>query len=319
MHLLNKIKYNYKLNLIVDYISSLQFNLASQEISKLKEEEIEIFSEVLKTIDAQLNDIANALVFKQKLIWTFSYDLEDLDYINRFLNFYLTKNLHTEIKNENFTDSLSDMLDKILKNKKQNKVKFNEMINYSGFYQNLLLFESNKDLRLLSSCSAFFESQNKKYFIYPNSTLCYFYILKNPNKIFLKYKNLYGSTEAAYDELLNYRNKLYLRNDRLNKFFEIYENRVNFNTNVKSWTDPNVISTYKGKIISYENLLNKTEDTLLDVIYHLKQYYPALSLEINDIQEFVRENKVIKEIEAQLTNSEIKFLAKNINYDEYLN
>ena len=35
--------------------------------------------------------------------------------------------------------------------------------------------------------------------------------------------------------------------------------------NVKSWTDENVVNTYKGKIISYQRLLTNTEEVLIEV------------------------------------------------------
>ena len=317
MNLFKKIKFNYHLKLIEDYIDKEEFNLASAEISKLKIDNFAIFIEILKALDDKLCDISNASIYNQKIIWTLSYEPNDLDYINHFISFYLTKSLNTNYFFESFTEALAQSLSKI--KFKQNVIKFNEMVKFSGLYQNILLFNPGLDLKLLNSSSAFFESNQSKYFIYPNSTLCYFYVIRDPSEIFLNHKNKLSSAEAAYEELLNNRNQLYLNSSSSNQSFKIYENRANYNINTKSWTDPNVISTYKGKIILYDNLVNKTQDTLLDIIYHLKQYYPSLKIDPHKIQKFIDQNKIINDVKGVTSNTEIKFLSKNIIKNDYLN
>lgn len=316
MNLLKKIKFNYYLKLIEDYISNDKYQLAFSEILKLKISDIQIFAELLNKLDNQLRDISNAQLFQQKIVWTVSYDLDDLEYVNSFLKFYLQKNIYPEFAIKNFTDSLSEYAFALNQVKNNYEIKFNEMIKYSSFYQNLLLFEKDNDLKVLNTCSAFFESKDKNYFIYPNTTLCYFYIIRNPKDIYIKYKKKYGSIEAAYEELLNNSNKLYL-NFNQNHSHKIFENRVNYNINLKSWTDPNVVSTYKGKMINFNNLASNTEEALLDIIYHFKQHYPKLPVMIEDIKEFISKNKLINETDLELTQKEIKFLSKNIAYNDF--
>ena len=317
MNLFKKIKFNYHLKLIENYIDTEEFSLASAELSKLKKDNFAIFIEILKALDNKLCDISNASIYNQKIIWTLSYEPYNLDYINHFISFYLSKSLNTNYLFESFTEALAQSLSTI--KFKQNEIKFNDMVQFSGLYQNILLFDPGLDLRLLNSSSAFFESNNSKYFIYPNSTLCYFYVIRDPSEIFLNQKNKLGSSEAAYEELLNNRNQLYLNQPSSIQSFKIYENRVNYNINTKSWTDPNVISTYRGKIILYDNLVNKTQDTLVDIIYHLKRYYPSLKIDLHEIQKFIDQNKIINEVKGYISNTEGKFLSKNIIKNNYLN
>ena len=173
---------------------------------------------------------------------------------------------------ENFANSLNQYFTNLNPKNQEKNIQFNDFITQSNFFQNLLLFETNKDYLFLNSCASFFETSKKNFFIYPNITFCYFYIINRPEDLLLRYKKIYNSSEASYDELFNYNDKQFLSHNQENQVFKVYENRKNINVNVKSWTDENVVNTYKGKIISYQKLLNETEEVLLEILYHLKQY-----------------------------------------------
>lgn len=312
MNLLKKIKFNYHLGLIKDHIKNNQYNSAFKEIKKINQEDKLIFVEIIRNLNDQLNDQSSIDIYQQKNVWTISYDLNDLEYLNKFLNFYLSKNFSSNILIENFSDVLSELMENFDSINWSLDINFNHMVQNSGFYQNLLLFNSSNSLNVLSTCSAFFESQNKFYFIYPNPTICFFYIVQNPKDIFIRYKQKYQSSEASHEELLNNAKKLFLSDSQKNKKHKIYENRVNYQTNLKSWTDPNVINTYKGLIIEHDKLIEKTEDTLLDVIYHLKQHYPAINVAHNDVKTFIKENGSPKKMNGNLSNNELKFMKRNL-------
>ena len=159
----------------------------------------------------------------------------------------------------------------------------------------------------------FFWDKPKNYFIHPNITLCYFYIIKNPEELLLRYKNRHKSSEASYDELFNFSEQQYLSLDQESLSFKVYENRKNFNVNVKSWTDENVISTYKGKIISYNRLIEDTENVLVEILYHLKQYGLPIDINMEDVKNFILNNKVTEKIDGELSNNDKKFLNKNLD------
>ena len=100
-------------------------------------------------------------------------------------------------------------------------------------------------------------------------------------RLFYKYKQNYNSSEAAFDEIFNLGNRLYQNSNQSNNNLKVLENRTNLNTHIKSWTNSNVINTYKGKVISYEKLVHETEEVLIEIIYHLKQY--GMNLDVNSM------------------------------------
>ena len=313
MNLIKKIKFNYHLKLISDHITNKNFHQASDEIRRLKNSDPSVYFFVLKSLNDYLNDTTNIDLHEKKIIWTVSYDLDDQIYINNFLKFYLKKNYHDNFYSNNFAESLSEYLSSFKGHDSPKEITFNEMIKNSGFFQNLLLFKRHENLFIFDTSAAFFETDSKHYFIYQNTTLCYFYVVRDLKDLFIKYKTKLGTTEEAYNELFNYTGKNYLSDILKQKTFKVYENKTNYNTNINSWSDPNVLSTYKGKLISFEELVEKTEEVLVDIIQHLKQYYPNLKVNYQTISEFVGDNKLFKDQVQEISKSENKFLKRNVN------
>ncbi len=318
MELLNKIKLNYSLKLFQDYVSNNKFDDAYRLIEDSKKKGDKNFFLLLKNCQQLLHELPPEC-YKKKIIWTISYDTADIYYINKFLDFYLPLNLNYSYQIQNFVSSLNQFFTGLNPESLSKDIEFNDFLSQSNFYQNLLLFKSDKDYLILETCAAFFETINKTFFIYPNITFCYFYVINNPEKLMLKYRQKNNSTEASYDELFNFNDKQYLNSDQKDLSFKIYENRKNYNVNVKSWTDENVLNTYKGKIIYYENLLENTTDVLIEIIYHLKQYGMSVNINMDDIQRFVLDNKPDKNIDGNLSNNDKKFLNKNIDETLLLN
>ena len=110
----------------------------------------------------------------------------------------------------------------------------------------------------------------------------------------IRYKNKHNSSEASYDELFNFSNQPYLSKDQENKKFKVFENRTNYNINYNSWIDENVASTYKGKIVTFEKLLNDTQNVLLEILYHLKQYGMDVKINFDDINSFISKKTKLK-------------------------
>ena len=96
--------------------------------------------------------------------------------------------------------------------------------------------------------------------------------------------------------------------------FKVYENRKGYNTNVKSWTDENVMNTFKGKIISYDKLMNQTQDVLIEILYHLRQFGMIIDINIDDVKNFILNNELDKKIDGELSNNDKKFLDKNLDH-----
>jgi len=314
MKLLKKIKLNYNLKLLDDLISNNKYDEAHKLIIDIKnKDKIDLFLLLKNSQNLLVNLDPN--FYKKKIIWTISYDTLDLSYINQFLNFYLPKNFNNSFLIENFASLLNNYFTNLDIKSQVNEIKFSDFVTQSNLYQNLLIFNYDKDFLFLNTCNAFFETSKKNFFTHPNITFCYFYIIKNPEELLIRYKNNNNSPEAYYDELFNFTNQPYLSKDQESQKFKVFENRNNFNINVSSWTDENVISTYKGKIISYEKLLDDTQDVLLEILYHLKQYGMNINISIDDINNFISTNKIDDKISGTLSNSDKKFLNKNLDQD----
>lgn len=311
MNLLKKIKLNYNLKLLHDHISNQNFDNAYNLILETKKKDEIDFFLLLKNSQSELLKIPSEF-YKKKIIWTISYDLLDLSFIDKFLNFYLPKNLKSSFQTESFATSLNKYFTSLDINSQVNNIEFKDFMSQSNLYQNLLLFNFDKDYLFLKSCASFFETSQNKFFIYPNITFCYFYFIKSPEKLFLRYKDKYKSSEASYDELFNFSDQQYLSQDQNSNTFKVYENRKNINVNVKSWTNDNVVSTFKGKIISYDRLLNETYDVLVEILYHLKQFGMNIEINIDDIKNFISNNNIEENTYGSLSNNEKKFLEKNL-------
>ena len=317
MKFLKKIKLNYNYKLFHNYISNKDFNSAYQLILDLSKEDQSDFFIFLRNIQNQLSNFSTELV-KNKIIWIISYDSNDTLYLNEFINYYLSRNSNISFHIDNFVSALNKNLSELNLDDKTNEIKFNDFKLNSNFYQNLVLFSLRKDFLFLNSRAAFFETNNKSYFIYPNTTFCYFYISRSPESLFSKYKDVYGSAEGAYDELFNFNKKEILTSAHEGQRYQIYENRTNINTHFESWTDPNVISTYRGKILDYNKLFNEKEDILIEVLYHLKQFGLDMEINIKDIKNFLETQNFNLPMQNSLSQNEKKFLNKNINTDFHI-
>tara|TARA_Y100001935_G_C17290184_1_gene502843 strand:+ start:88 stop:1068 length:981 start_codon:yes stop_codon:yes gene_type:complete len=313
MNLIKKIKFNYLSKLIIDHITNKNIEKASEELEKLKDNDLLVFYSVLKSINHHLQDTSNTNLHKKKIIWTISYDYLDQKYLNNFLNFYFKNNYTKHFYSDNFSDAASNFLSSFDGHGFPNEIKFEETIQNIGLFQNLILFSRSEDLFIFDTCAAFFESKSNNYLIYPNTTLCYFYIVKDPKELFLRYKNITGTTEEAYNELFNFTKKLHLSENQKRNLFKFFENKTSYNTNVNSWSDPNVLSTYKGKIIYFQDLEDNTEEVLIDVIQHLKQYYSDIEVDYNTIKKYVSINKLEKDKSSDLSKTEKKFLSRNLH------
>ena len=220
MGLLNKIKLNYNLKLFQDFIKDQKFEEAYTLLQEIKKKDEINFFLLLRNSQNLLNKLSPDF-YKKKIIWTISYDLQDLSYVNNFLDYYLSKNLNLTFSIENFANSLNQYFTNLNPKNQEKNIQFNDFITQSNFFQNLLLFETNKDYLFLNSCASFFETSKKNFFIYPNITFCYFYIINRPEDLLLRYKKIYNSSEASYDELFNYNDKQFLSHNQENQVFKV--------------------------------------------------------------------------------------------------
>ena len=317
MKILKKIKLNYNLKLLNDHIINNKYAEAYKFILDIKNKNKLDLYLLLRNSQSTMANLPSEF-YKKKIVWAISYDTLDLTYINQFFNYYLRKNLNKTFVIKNFASSLNDFFVNLGIDNQINEINFSDFLTQSNLYQNLLLFDFDKDYLFMNTCNSFFETKQKNFFIHPNITFCYIYVTKNPENLLMRYKEKYNSPEASYNELFNFSNQPYLSKDQENQKFKVFENRTNFNINHNSWTDENVISTYKGKIVPYEKLLDDTQGTLLEILYHLKQYGMDVKINLDDIKSFISENKFEKTIVGKLSNNDKKFLTKNLDQNSLI-
>ena len=320
MSLIKKIKSDYNNKLFDDYLLNKNYDLAYQLLIDLKNKNHEDYFLFLSNNINKLIDNPD-IVPKKKIIWNLSYDLDDLSFIKNFFNIYLPKNSKNTFVEKDFSVGLSDYLTNNQINNKLKELVFNDFVNSSDLFQNLILLDCDKDYLFLNSCGVFFETNQNRYFINSNLTFCYFYIVPDPKNLYLKYKKIYNHSESSFNELFNFNNTQFLNQSITDKKVKVYENRTNINTNIKSWTDPNVKNTYKGKIISYQRIVDDPEDVILEIIYHLKQYGFDIETNPADIQDFISKYSIKNDLDCQLSNNEKKFFNKNLDESiiSYLN
>ena len=313
MSFFNKIKYNYNIKLLDEHFKNDNLKDALDLLNKISKSSPDIFFNCLKFIDPYLNNLSPSKFYNNKIIWNISYNQNDIKYINNFIYFYLQKSQSKKIKKANYSAYLSDILEKYNIQSVPEHITFQEIINLTNIFHNLILIPSDSDYFLLDTCAAFFESENNKYFIYPNKTQCFFYVYRNPEDLYSLLKNQTQSKDAAFNELFNFNQSLFLNEDLLDAKYKVYENRTDWNINVKSWTDNNVVSTFKGKVIRYEDLIKQTEDILIDIIYHLKQSGLDLDLNYDLINSYLLENPIKADNFDSISNQEKKSISKNID------
>ena len=318
MSFLNKIKLNYNVKLIDDYIEKEEFDNINNILKNFLIKDPFLFFGILKNLDSKnLYDVKFKNFYNdKKFVWINSFDPSDTCLLSDFLKFYLERIGHSTQVGV-FGEKLLDLMVEKKYPNFNNIINFENMVQNSNFYQTLLLYSNLNDLPVLSSSSAFFETKNepKKYLINHNSTHCLFFILNNPKMLFQRYKKELSSSQLAMNQLSNYDQKHYEIALNINsQEYKFYENRQSWNIHAKSWNDPNVQSAFRVKIIKYEDFMNNPEETFSSVLFHLKQH--GLEIEINHdlVDEFIKSNSNEGPSKYEnISNQERKSLLRDID------
>lgn len=303
--LLNKIKSKYFENLIQKFID--QGDL--QEVKKMlinfrKEREPEKNLLLYSTINQLLKLEKFNTIFKKNLIWVNSYNLEDCSYVNNFISFIFAKN--NIVFNE--PAPYGSYLNKV----SANDINFEQLTKYSYLYQ-YLISELGEGNIILNNSGAFFELDNSKYFTHYFLSKLYIYIIKNPLTIYKQRKllnplnesqeHLYGLTLSA----INYSNKSKYED------IQVEENRHNWSTNVSSWTNQNVVTTFKGYILKFEDLANDPQQILSEIVAHMIQCGLKINLDYSHIKSFIDqyplENQTFESVD--ISNKVLKILDRD--------
>ena len=162
----------------------------------------------------------------------------------------------------------------------------------------------------------FFSSENNYNFTKQSLSQSYILILNNPYEVYSKIKKTVNhDQEIARNVFLNLDQSS--QDEKYSKVKFKFSNK-GWNVHTDSWTDPNVLSSLRGKIISKKEILNNTYETLSSIILHLIQSGVEMELNYDLIENFISQNQVPDfDLDINLSKKEKKFLDKYID-DTYL-
>ena len=310
MSFLNKFKLNYNLKLIDENIEKNNNEQLLEILRSTKKKNADLYFSLFNYLNQNYSNTPKGeqlILNKYSIISSFLE--EDQKFITDFLNFYFTSNHHSFLI-ESFSDAISADLESFKFNSLPNQISFEQIVMYSDFFLNSLLLNTNEDI-FLNSCSAFFESNNSKYFIYPNRTRTYIFIHDHPFNVYFKLKRGNDNQQQALNELFDFDKSWISEQNKKNKF-QIYENRQSWNIHSNSWLDPNVQSAYNGFIISMNELRKDPVDILTNLIFHLKQSGLPININYETIELFCEKNK-LEIIDPTLSNKEKKLINNNLD------
>ena len=73
------------------------------------------------------------------------------------------------------------------------------------------------------------------------------------------------------------------------------------------------MSTYRGRLLKYEDLILDPFESLVEVLFHFKQAGLEIDIDYPVIKDFVENHKVSSDLENNLSKQELKMLAKSID------
>jgi len=312
----NKIKLNYNIKIIDDFFSNKQYKKVNQLLQDKRSDPNLFYSLTNYVYQKYLIHNSHNNFFDKKFIWVVSYDLDDTIYINKFLNEYLASQEISFIQ-DNYKDYYSKNMSVLNLNQFPKKLNFDELVAYSQLLQNILLLNDKSQYFIMSTKAAFYEAPDNKFLIYPNTSLTFLSIIRNPLTLYRKYKSVSVNNQDALNKLINF-SLSDVENENYNSpmTHSLIENSQNWNANTKSWSDENVKNTFRGKQIRYEDLIQNTNDILVEIVYHLKQSGMNIDVDFDLIKKFVDENTLTEENFSQdESSSEIKMLTNNLDRD----
>lgn len=308
---LNKIKDKYHHNLLSSFIEKGDLieirNIIKKNYIQNNKSDLKILNDYLSKF---LSEQKFEKLFNKNLIWVNSFEQGTCKYINKFLIDLFSHNKVSFTNPSKYVDELYELI----KTRNIYKVDFQDLCNMSYVYQ-YLLSEKNEDFKILNSSASFFETVNKTYFTHYFLTRSFIYITKNPYEIFKRNKS-----QNLSDNKINHMQELISgeTNDLQHKYeddkYFVSENRQSWSTNVSSWTNPNVISTFRGFILREEDLVSDPLQKLSELTSHLIQSGLDLDLDYSYLQNYISQNPLKKDILENVTfsNKELKILDRDI-------
>ncbi len=283
--LLKKIKTNYLNKIFEDLVKNDDFSSIIKELDKLKKDNQELYNLFLSRIlNTYFKSDKGQYFFQNKIIWLNSFELSDATIIRDFLLFYLKKKGNLNIFPTTYVEALNNLSDKHL----NKKINFQELIENSFFYQYEILQSDDSKNKLILNNHVFFEKLPDKFFTHYYLTQCFFYVVRNPIHLYAKYRKNYNQI-AALNMISGLDEEIINENQSTHN--QVENTTKSWATNVSSWTNQNVMNTFRGLIIKYENLMEDPVQSFAEVISHLIQSGMEIDVDYELIDFYINENK----------------------------
>lgn len=316
--LINKIKLNYNIKLIDNYFDNKEYTEIRTVLFKYINDK-NLFSQLLNyAVSKHLLTLTHQDFYLNKTGWIISFDQNDIKYIKKFLSIYFESMQKKNVLVSSYQSFMQDGVALLTKDSEQTKILFDTIVEHSHLYQTASLLCNSNINPILSTSSAFFESSSKKYFIYPSTSRAYIQVVRHPLQIYLNQKKL----GFSHQESLNYINfvdqNLYpdqLPNQPPNQNILIPENKQSWNVNTQSWKNENVQSTYRGKTIKYEDLVDNPEEILLEILFHFKQSGFDFDINYDFVTRFVENQRPEIDVSIDISKQEMKTIANSLDKD----
>ena len=311
MSFLNKFKYHYHLKHIDNLFEEKNYKGISDYLYNIRSEEKLFYELSLKYISNSINSF-NQDVLNKKIVWINTFLDNDSEYLRVFIQHYIQnfKNLKQDIKSYKYE------IDQIVTSEED--INFNTLVNQSYFFQWMILNKHNVNFKFLHNEIPFFSSENNYNFTRQSLTQAYILILNNPYEVYLKIKKLVNQDqEIARNIFLNLDQKA--QDDSYSNVNFKFPSK-GWHIHTDSWSDQNVLTSLRGKIISKKEINNNTFETLSSVILHLIQSGVEMELNYDLIELFIKNNPIKDCHEGiELSNREKKFLSSFVGsaFDTY--
>ena len=311
MSFLNKFKYHYHLKNIDNLFEEKNYKGIFDYLYNIRSEEKLFYELSLKYISNSINNF-NQDVLNKKIVWINTFLDNDSEYLRVFIQHYIQnfKNLKQDIKSYKYE------IDQIVTSEED--INFNTLVNQSYFFQWMILNKHNVNFKFLHNEIPFFSSENSYNFTKQSLTQAYILILNNPYEVYLKIKKLVNQDqEIARNIFLNLDQKA--QDDSYSNVNFKFPSK-GWHIHTDSWSDQNVLTSLRGKIISKKEINNNTFETLSSVILHLIQSGVEMELNYDLIELFIKNNPIKDCHEGiELSNREKKFLSSFVDsaFDTY--
>lgn len=284
--LLKKIKTNYLDKLFSELVNQNDFVKINTELDKLKNEDFELYFLFLnRIINTYLNNDQGQRFFQNKFIWLNSFDLDDTQIIKNFLSFYLSEKLDLNLESSLYIKEFQKLPKELI----QKNISFEDLVDNSYLYQYEMLKRVDNKYKLILNNHVFFEKLPNKFFTHYYLTQCFFYVIKNPIHVYANYRLKFGSQQSALNFLNGFTEK---NQSSLDEEKVLIQNTTkDWSTNVLSWTNTNVINTFRGQIIKFEELISNPEQILAEVISHLIQAGMEIEIDYDLINNYINNNE----------------------------